>query len=93
MVSLAYDIFERLPDGQPLWVKAVASLEEAREEIAALGVRRGRSALDFLSTTCGEVRKYPPASREALRQPWRCNRRLGYCGSFTNATYINRSSR
>lgn len=47
MVSLAYDIFERLPDGQPLWVKAVATLEEAREEIAALGVRRGRSALDF----------------------------------------------
>jgi hypothetical protein len=47
MVSLAYDIFERLPDGQPLWVKAVASLEEAREEIAALRVRRGRSALDF----------------------------------------------
>jgi hypothetical protein len=47
MISLAYDIFERLPDGQPMWVKAVASIEEAREEIVDLGVRRGRTAHDF----------------------------------------------
>jgi hypothetical protein len=47
MASLTYDIFERLPDGQPMWVKAVTSLEEAREEIAALRVRRGRNARDF----------------------------------------------
>jgi hypothetical protein len=46
-MSLTYDIFERMPDGQPLWVKAVASLEEARMQIVALGRSRGRTARDF----------------------------------------------
>ena len=40
---LTYDIFERLPDGQPLWVKAVGTLEEARAHIVALGCSSGRS--------------------------------------------------
>ncbi|HME13625.1 MAG TPA: hypothetical protein VKF79_12220 [Candidatus Acidoferrum sp.] len=46
-MSLTYDIFERLPDGQPLWVKAVATLEEARTLIVALGRSRRRSVHDF----------------------------------------------
>jgi hypothetical protein len=46
-MSLAYDIFERLPDGQPLWVQAVATLDEARTQIVALGCSRGRSVRDF----------------------------------------------
>jgi hypothetical protein len=44
---LTYDIFERLPDGQPLWVKAVGTLEEARAHIVALGCSSGRSVRDF----------------------------------------------
>lgn len=46
-MSLAYDIFERLPDGQPLWVQAVGTIEEARTQIATLGRIRQRSARDF----------------------------------------------
>jgi hypothetical protein len=46
-MSLAYDIFERLPDGQPLWVQAVGTIEEARAQIATLGRIRQRSARDF----------------------------------------------
>jgi hypothetical protein len=46
-VQLTYDIFERLPDGQPLWVQAVASLEEARAQIVLLGQSRRRSAENF----------------------------------------------
>lgn len=28
-----FDIFRRLPDGQPIWVKAVEGLEEARRQL------------------------------------------------------------
>jgi hypothetical protein len=31
-----FDIFKRLPDGHPLWVKAVDGLEEARAQLARL---------------------------------------------------------
>jgi hypothetical protein len=31
-----FDIFKRLPDGHPLWVKAVEGLEEARAQLARL---------------------------------------------------------
>jgi hypothetical protein len=30
------DIFKKLPDGHPLWVKAVDGLEEARAQLARL---------------------------------------------------------
>jgi hypothetical protein len=30
------DIFKKLPDGHPLWVKAVDGLEEARAQLACL---------------------------------------------------------
>jgi hypothetical protein len=30
------DIFKKLPDGQPLWVKAVNGIEEASAQIARL---------------------------------------------------------
>jgi hypothetical protein len=46
-MALAYDLFERLPDGQPMWVKAVASLDEARVQIVDLVAQRGRSTRDF----------------------------------------------
>jgi hypothetical protein len=32
-----FDIFKKLPDGHPLWVKAVDGLEEARAQLARLG--------------------------------------------------------
>jgi hypothetical protein len=31
-----FDIFEKLPDGDPLWVKAVDGLEEAKNQLARL---------------------------------------------------------
>lgn len=33
-----FDIFKKLPDGHPLWVKAVEGLEEARNQLARLAV-------------------------------------------------------
>lgn len=33
-----FDIFKKLPDGHPLWVKAVEGLEEARVQLARLAV-------------------------------------------------------
>jgi hypothetical protein len=32
-MSAKFDIFKRLPDGQPIWIKAVESLEEARRQL------------------------------------------------------------
>jgi hypothetical protein len=46
-MSLAYDIFERLADGHAVWIKAVASLEEARHHIINLVAVRGRTVRDF----------------------------------------------
>ena len=46
-MCLAYDLFERLPDGQPMWVKAVASIEDAQAMIVSLVASRGRAAKDF----------------------------------------------
>jgi hypothetical protein len=46
-MGLAYDVFERLPDGQPMWVKAVATLDEARGQIVDLMATRGGTAHDF----------------------------------------------
>lgn len=31
-----FDIFKKLPDGHPMWVKAVEGLEEARAQVARL---------------------------------------------------------
>jgi hypothetical protein len=31
-----FDIFKKLPDGHPLWIKAVEELEEAKEQLAQL---------------------------------------------------------
>jgi hypothetical protein len=31
-----FDIFMRLPDGQPIWIKAVETLEEAERQLAQL---------------------------------------------------------
>jgi hypothetical protein len=31
-----FDIFKKLPDGHPLWVKAVVGLEEAKNQLARL---------------------------------------------------------
>lgn len=32
-MSAKFDIFRRLPDGNPMWIKAVESLEEARRQL------------------------------------------------------------
>jgi hypothetical protein len=31
-----FDIFKKLPDGNPLWVKAVEGLEEAKAQLARI---------------------------------------------------------
>jgi hypothetical protein len=46
-MSPAYDLFERLPDGQPMWVKAVASMDDAQALIVNLIDSRGAVAKDF----------------------------------------------
>jgi hypothetical protein len=33
-----FDIFMRLPDGHPIWVKAVDGLDEAKNQLARLAV-------------------------------------------------------
>ena len=35
-MSAKFDIFRRLPDGNPMWIKAVESLEEARRQLAQM---------------------------------------------------------
>lgn len=35
-MSAKFDIFMRLPDGHPIWIKAVESLEEARRQLHQL---------------------------------------------------------
>jgi hypothetical protein len=32
-MQTAFDIFVRLPDGHPLWIKAVQNLEQARKSL------------------------------------------------------------
>jgi hypothetical protein len=37
-MEIKFDIFKKLPDGHPLWVKAVDGLEEAKTQLARLAV-------------------------------------------------------
>jgi hypothetical protein len=32
-VVVKFDIFKKLPDGHPIWIKAVESLDEARRQV------------------------------------------------------------
>jgi hypothetical protein len=36
IMGAKFDIFKKLPDGNPLWVKAVEGLEEAKAQLARL---------------------------------------------------------
>src|ERR1700722_20254360 len=46
-MGLVYDVFERLPDGQPMWVQAVATLDNGRGQMVELRAARGGAADDF----------------------------------------------
>ncbi len=35
-MTASFDIFLRLPDGQPIWIKAVESLREAERQLAEI---------------------------------------------------------
>lgn len=35
-MSAKFDIFKRLPDGHPIWVKAVENLEEAKWQLTQI---------------------------------------------------------
>jgi hypothetical protein len=39
MVDTTFDIFKKLPDGQPIWVKAVEGLEEAKRQLTQMSTR------------------------------------------------------
>ncbi len=35
-MSAKFDIFQRLSDGQPIWIKAVENLEEAKRQLSQM---------------------------------------------------------
>jgi hypothetical protein len=39
MPSPSFDIFRQLPDGDPLWIEASASLEEAQKRVMELAAK------------------------------------------------------
>jgi hypothetical protein len=43
------DIFKRLPDGHPIWVKAVEGLEEAKRQLAQMADEKPVSYFIFNS--------------------------------------------
>ena len=49
-----FDIFMRLPDGHPIWVKAVETLEEAKKQLAELSKRTPAEYFIF-NTLSGRV--------------------------------------
>lgn len=52
-MSAKFDIFKRLPDGQPIWIKAVESLEEAKRHVAQIAAI---SPGDYFIFNAGEGR-------------------------------------
>jgi hypothetical protein len=36
MIGATLDIFRKLPDGQPMWIKAVEGFDEAKREVSEL---------------------------------------------------------
>jgi hypothetical protein len=62
-----FDIFKRLPDGHPLWVKAVDGLEEAKHQLARLTANSADEYFIYsVQNGCviqGEATRQPPAVR------------------------------
>ncbi len=36
MIAASLDIFRKLPDGEPMWIKAVEGFDEAKREVSEL---------------------------------------------------------
>lgn len=53
-MSLGYDIFRKLDDGNPLWIADVVSLSEAKEQIKLL-VSHSAAAYFVRDASTGEV--------------------------------------
>lgn len=51
-----FDIFKKLPDGHPLWVKAVDGLEEARVQLARLAATSPGEYFIYSVRNGGEIR-------------------------------------
>ena len=49
-----FDIFKKLPDGQPLWVRAVEGLEEAKRQLMQMAVASPGDYFIY-NTRSGEV--------------------------------------
>jgi hypothetical protein len=52
MIGATLDIFRKLPDGQPMWVKAVEGFDEAKRELSELAEL---SPGDYFNTRTGRV--------------------------------------
>jgi len=57
-----FDIFMRLPDGQPVWIKAVHTLEQAEREVAQLAARSPAEYFIF-NVNNGQVLTPPQSCR------------------------------
>jgi len=49
-----FDIFKKLPDGQPLWVRAVECLEEAKRQLTQMALASPGDYFIY-NTRSGEV--------------------------------------
>ena len=58
-MDVKFDIFKKLPDGQPLWLKAVTGLEEAKQELSHLAIGDPGDYFIF-DTRSGRVIAAPP---------------------------------
>jgi hypothetical protein len=50
----SFDIFKKLPDGQPLWVQAVEGLEEAKRQLTQMALASPGDYFIY-NTRSGEV--------------------------------------
>ncbi len=57
-----FDIFMRLPDGQPVWIKAVNTLEQAEREVAQLAAKSPGDYFIF-NVNSGQVLPQPQSCR------------------------------
>lgn len=61
-----FDLFMRLPDGQPVWIKAVEKLEDARSELAQMAAHTPGNYFIFNASNGQLVANSFPATQPSL---------------------------
>ena len=61
-----FDLFLRLPDGQPVWIKAVEKLEDARNELAQMAAHAPGNYFIFNASNGQLIANSFPAAQPAL---------------------------